>query len=407
MSESEDNNSKAEQNPEAESASPEQEQEQENDSAEAQSGAASSGASGSGAESNSDQTAEDSAAESGAEDNSAADSNAAESGDVESDESGNVEADHPEDDAPAEPVHIPELSQIIEGAILAADKPLSIDHIIQLFPDGEPSRAHVREAIEEIQTHCEGRGYQLKQVASGYRFQVHSEYGEWIGRLWDERAPRYTRALLETLALIAYKQPITRGDIEDIRGVAVSTNIIRTLLEREWIRVVGHRDVPGRPSIFATTKTFLDYFDLNSLDELPTLSEIKDLDKLNPELDLEDLIEPRTLSLEPNSEEMEAAGADDETLNEVTDRVNEIQQNIKNLFKEPEPEDDFDEDDDEIATTGETAEGSDHAEGSDIVADEGVADPAESALEDTESNTDPGAESDSDERNSDSPDRSN
>ena len=249
-----------------------------------------------------------------------------------------------DDDAPSEPVHIPNLSQIIEGAVLAADKPLSIDHIMQLFPDGEPSRAQVREAIAEIQVHCEGRGYQLKEVASGYRFQVRAEYGDWIGRLWEERAPRYTRALLETLALIAYKQPITRGDIEDIRGVAVSTNIIRTLLEREWVRIVGHRDVPGRPSIYATTKTFLDYFELNSLDELPTLSDIKDLDKLNEELDLDQaLIEPRTLNLEVSSEEIEGADADDETLNEVTDRVNEIQQNIKNLFKEPEEEDDFDE----------------------------------------------------------------
>ena len=389
MSESENNNSKPEQNPEAESADLQQEQEQANESAEAQSGETSSDASGGVVESNSDETTQGSLAEGAA----------AESADLESDESENVEADRPEDDAPAEPVHIPELSQIIEGAILAADKPLSIDHIIQLFPDGEPSRAHVREAIEEIQTHCEGRGYQLKQVASGYRFQVRSEYGDWISRLWTERPPRYTRALLETLALIAYKQPITRGDIEDIRGVAVSTNIIRTLLEREWIRVVGHRDVPGRPSIFATTKTFLDYFDLNSLDELPTLSEIKDLDKLNPELDLEDLIEPRTLSLEPSSDEMQAAGADDETLNEVTDRVNEIQQNIKNLFKEPEPQDDFDDDEDEIereagslpAEGSQTAEGSLPAEGSESAEgsdpDELVADSDDETNGDTEADS--------------------
>lgn len=377
MSESENNNPESKQDLEAESAEPEQEQENE----------ASSDAAEGVDKSNSDETAEPGAAE---ETGASADSNAAEGGEVETNEAEKIEEDSPEDDAPAEPVHIPDLSQIIEGAILAADKPLSIDHIIQLFPDGEPSRAHVREAIEEIQAHCEGRGYQLKQVASGYRFQVRSEFGEWIGRLWDERPPRYTRALLETLALIAYKQPITRGDIEDIRGVAVSTNIIRTLLEREWIRVVGHRDVPGRPSIFATTKTFLDYFDLNSLDELPTLSEIKDLDKLNPELDLEqDLIEPRTLSLEPGSEEVDAAGTDDESLNEVTDRVNEIQQNIKNLYKEPEPEDDFD-DQDELETASDATEGSDPAEGSESAegSDDGVAGSDDEANDDTESDPD-------------------
>jgi segregation and condensation protein B len=209
----------------------------------------------------------------------------------------------------------------------------------------------VREAISEIQANCEGRGFEFKEVASGYRFQVRAEYGDWIGRLWEEKPPRYTRALLETLALIAYKQPITRGDIEEIRGVSVSTNIIRTLLEREWIRVVGHRDVPGRPSIYATTKTFLDYFNLTSLDELPTLSEIKDLDKVNAELDLEgELIEPRTLTLEDGDQEVVDTSADDEALDDVTDKVNEISENIKNLFRTPEEDDDFlDDEDDEAA----------------------------------------------------------
>lgn len=260
-----------------------------------------------------------------------------------SDDSGDEEAQER-----SEPVEIPELPQIIEGAVLAADKPLSIDHIIQLFPGNEPSRKQVREAIQQIQENCEGRGFEFKEVASGYRFQVRAEYGEHIGRLWEEKPPRYTRALLETLALIAYKQPITRGDIEEIRGVSVSTNIIRTLLEREWIRVVGHRDVPGRPSIYATTKTFLDYFDLSSLDELPTLSEIKDLDKVNEELQLEgELIEPRTLNLEEQDQQVVDTAADDESLDEVTDKVNQISENIKNLFKEPE-EDDIDLDDDEL-----------------------------------------------------------
>lgn len=231
---------------------------------------------------------------------------------------------------------IPALKQIIEGAILAADQPLSIDLMIHLFEHEPPTRAEVRAALATIAEECDGKGFELKEVASGYRFQVKTEYGQWVSRLWDERPPRYTRALLETLALIAYKQPITRGDIEEIRGVTVSTNIMRTLLEREWIRVVGHRDVPGKPAIYATTKSFLDYFNLSSLDELPTLSEIKDLDKVNEELDLDDeIVESRTLEI-PTDEEAESADADGERLAEVTDKVNEIEENIKNLFREEE-----------------------------------------------------------------------
>ena len=231
---------------------------------------------------------------------------------------------------------IPALKQIIEGAILAADQPLSIDLMIHLFEHEPPTRAEVREALATITEECDGKGFELKEVASGYRFQVKTEYGQWVSRLWDERPPRYTRALLETLALIAYKQPITRGDIEEIRGVTVSTNIMRTLLEREWIRVVGHRDVPGKPAIYATTKSFLDYFNLSSLDELPTLSEIKDLDKVNEELDLDDeIVESRTLEI-PTDEDTESVDADSESLAEVTDKVNEIEENIKNLFREEE-----------------------------------------------------------------------
>jgi len=231
---------------------------------------------------------------------------------------------------------IPALKQIIEGAILAADQPLSIDLMIHLFEQEPPTRAEVREALATITEECDGKGFELKEVASGYRFQVKTEYGQWVSRLWDERPPRYTRALLETLALIAYKQPITRGDIEEIRGVTVSTNIMRTLLEREWIRVVGHRDVPGKPAIYATTKSFLDYFNLSSLDELPTLSEIKDLDKVNEELDLDDeIVESRTLEI-PTDEDAQSVDADSESLAEVTDKVNEIEENIKNLFREEE-----------------------------------------------------------------------
>jgi len=224
------------------------------------------------------------------------------------------------------------LKQIIEGAILAAEAPLSIDQLMQLFEGDEPERVDVRDVLQEIEQDCEGRGFELKQVASGYRSQVRSSYGEWVSRLWKEKPPRYSRALLETLALIAYKQPITRGDVEEIRGVAVSTNIMRTLLERGWVMIVGHRDVPGHPALYATTKNFLDYFNLRNLDELPSLAEIKDLTQANEELDMEDdLIELPSLELDVE-EEAEVAGMDDADLDAVSDQVDTIQQNIKNLL---------------------------------------------------------------------------
>ena len=238
------------------------------------------------------------------------------------------------------------LKQIIEGAILAAEAPLSIDQLMRLFEDDEPERVDVRDVLQEIERDCEGRGFELKQVASGYRFQVRSSYGEWLSRLWKEKPPRYSRALLETLALIAYKQPITRGDVEEIRGVAVSTNIMRTLLEREWVRIVGHRDVPGQPALYATTKSFLDYFNLRNLDELPSLSEIKDLTQANEELDMEDdLIELPSLELDEEEEEV-LAGMDDADLDSVSDQVDTIQQNIKDLLAADEQElaGEFDED---------------------------------------------------------------
>ncbi|HBO14018.1 MAG TPA: SMC-Scp complex subunit ScpB, partial [Halieaceae bacterium] len=147
-----------------------------------------------------------------------------------------------------------------------------------------PPKEDIRAALEEVAARCEDRGFELREVASGFRFQVRQNLGPWVARLWHERPPKYSRALLETLALIAYRQPITRGEIEEIRGVAVSSNIIKTLHEREWIRVVGHRDVPGRPAMYATTRQFLDYFNLKSLDQLPALAEIRDLETLNAEL---------------------------------------------------------------------------------------------------------------------------
>jgi segregation and condensation protein B len=177
------------------------------------------------------------------------------------------------------------LVQIIEGAILAADKPLTVASLGELFEEHErPDKVAIREALQSVAEHCEGRGFELQEVASGFRFQVRQSLSPWVARLWQERPQKYSRALLETLSLIAYRQPITRGEIEEIRGVAVSSNIVKTLHEREWIRVVGHRDVPGRPAMYATTRQFLDYFNLKNLDQLPALAEIRDLETLNAEL---------------------------------------------------------------------------------------------------------------------------
>jgi len=179
------------------------------------------------------------------------------------------------------------IKRIVEAALMAAPQPLTLAQLNALFPEEQPAPADsIEQAIQALRVDCETRGVELVEVASGFRFQVKTEVHAWVARLWTERQTKYTRALLETLALIAYRQPITRAEIEQIRGVAVSANIIRTLEEREWIRVLGHRDVPGKPALFGTTKAFLDYFSLASLDQLPPLSEIRDLDDLTPELDL-------------------------------------------------------------------------------------------------------------------------
>jgi len=181
------------------------------------------------------------------------------------------------------------LVQIIEGALLAAGRALSVAQIGELFEEHErPDTAAIREALTAIDERCAERGFELQEVASGFRFQVRQELSPWVARLWQERPQKYSRALLETLSLIAYRQPITRGEIEEIRGVAVSSNIIKTLHEREWVRVVGHRDVPGRPAMYATTRQFLDYFNLKNLDQLPALADIRDLETLNAELGFAD-----------------------------------------------------------------------------------------------------------------------
>jgi segregation and condensation protein B len=181
------------------------------------------------------------------------------------------------------------IKNIVEAALLAAGHPLPMEQLENLFgPAEEPGRESLHQALTEIAQECEHRGIELKQVASGWRLQVKADLSPWVSRLWEERPTRYSRALMETLALIAYRQPITRGEIEEIRGVSVNTQTIKTLEEREWIRALGHRDVPGKPALYGTTRQFLDHFNLKSLDELPTLAELRDIDSINAELDLDD-----------------------------------------------------------------------------------------------------------------------
>jgi len=235
--------------------------------------------------------------------------------------------------------------QIIEGLLMAAGKPLPMSKIAEVFADRErPEPEELKAVLKEIEQDCEARGFELKQVASGYRFQVKQQFSEWVGKLWEEKPQRYSRALLETISIIAYRQPITRGEIEKIRGVAVSTNIIRTLMEREWVRVVGHRDVPGRPAMYATTREFLDYFNLRSLEELPPLADVKELEDLEPELSLEDdAPESRVLEF-PSAEDMEA---EFDVLDEEEERAAAIgTRPIEEILgiQEEEPEEDWDDD---------------------------------------------------------------
>ena len=206
--------------------------------------------------------------------------------------------------------------QIVEAALLAAGRPMLIDQLLELFEEGEkPERKELRAVLTEIAEDYQGRGIELQEVGSGFRIQVRADYAPWVSRLWVERPTRYSRAMMETLALIAYRQPITRGEIEEVRGVSVSTHIINTLTERDWIRVVGHRDVPGKPALYATTRGFLDYFGLKSLNELPTLAEIRDLDSINRELELR---EPGAEDVEKKMQpsEVETLKMDDATIQE-------------------------------------------------------------------------------------------
>ena len=187
-------------------------------------------------------------------------------------------------------MEIDKLKPILEAVFSASDKPLSVNQLFELFVGDieQPGKDEIRQAIQQLVEKYSDSGFELKQVASGFRFQVRVDFETWVVRLWEQKPPRYSRALLETLALIAYRQPITRGEIEDIRGVSVSTNMINSLQERDWVKSLGHKDVPGRPTLYGTTSGFLDYFNLKTLNELPTLAEIRDIDQFNPEFSFDE-----------------------------------------------------------------------------------------------------------------------
>ncbi|RBB99797.1 SMC-Scp complex subunit ScpB [Pseudomonas sp. MWU12-2115] len=188
-----------------------------------------------------------------------------------------------------------ELAPLLEAFLLASGKPQSLERLYELFEEGErPEPPVFKKALSLLAKSCEGRAFELKEVASGYRLQIREKFSPWVGRLWEERPQRYSRALLETMALIAYRQPITRGEIEDVRGVAVNSNIVKTLIEREWIRIVGYRDVPGKPAMFATTKAFLDHFNLKNLEDLPPLAELREMET-DPVLEFDDAPVPQGL----------------------------------------------------------------------------------------------------------------
>ncbi|WP_150303461.1 SMC-Scp complex subunit ScpB [Pseudomonas saliphila] len=233
----------------------------------------------------------------------------------------------------------PPLEHILEAAMLAAGKPLSLDRMRELFDESaRPSVRQLQNALARLQEQYLGRAIELKEVASGWRLQVREEYSPWVSRLWEERPQRYSRALLETLSLIAYRQPITRGEIEDIRGVAVSSQIVKTLMEREWVRIVGHRDVPGRPAMYATTRQFLDHFNLTSLSELPALAELRDLDQIEaglPSVEASSAASDEQTPWLPVEPLRPLDGAAGETgFHALLDELNSMESNIKTDFSD-------------------------------------------------------------------------
>ena len=252
-----------------------------------------------------------------------------------------------------------EIKYFIEAALLAAGRPLSVDHLQSLF-DGRttPEKSEIRDALTALGEDYEARGIVIGEVASGFRLQIKSSMADRLQKLWEERPPRYSRAMFETLALIAYRQPITRGEIEEVRGVSVSSNIMRTLIERDWARVVGHRDVPGRPEMFGTTKGFLDYFGLKKLDDLPPLADLSDWESLRVQLNLpaveEDMSDdmpmiPELPVLYPESDEAEAE-ADDESEAMSDSEIDAVNQRIPDLMAVEEPAADPAEDEDQSAS---------------------------------------------------------
>lgn len=252
-----------------------------------------------------------------------------------------------------------ELASLLEAWLLALGRPLSLERLGELFEEGErPEPAQIREALEVLRQSCEGRAFELKEVASGYRLQVREKFAPWVGRLWEERPQRYSRAMLETLALIAYRQPITRGEIEDIRGVAVNSQIIKTLQERDWIRVVGYRDVPGRPAMLATTKAFLDYFNLKSLEELPPLAALRELEP-EPMLALDDdLPVPPGLQARVDAEQGEEVPAEpreETSFRSLLVELDQMEQGLKTDFSDlPPSADDVEEEQGETLDSGES-----------------------------------------------------
>lgn len=215
-----------------------------------------------------------------------------------------------------------ELKNLLEASFLAAGRPISTQQLLELFEERErPTEEQLSSILNSLAADYQNRGIELIEVASGWRIQIRPQCIEFVSRLWQERPTRYSRALLETLALIAYRQPITRGEIEEIRGVTVSSNIMRTLHERNWIRVVGHREVPGRPEILGTTKEFLDYFGLKGLEELPTLAELKDVENMGVQLEFNTADTPANEASATPSEPVEAPAESDESRQNVSEEV--------------------------------------------------------------------------------------
>jgi len=226
-----------------------------------------------------------------------------------------------------------DLASLLEAFLLASGKPMSIERMSELFDEAErPSPSLLRKALGVLEKSCKDRAFELKEVASGYRLQVRERFSPWVGRLWEERPQRYSRALLETLVLIAYRQPITRGEIEDVRGVAVNSQIVKTLLEREWVRVVGHRDVPGRPAMFATTRQFLDHFNLKSLDELPPLAVLREMEPAPLPVDVEEAPVPDALQARADVELQAEAPREQTSFRSLLAELDSMETGLKTDF---------------------------------------------------------------------------